>query len=111
MSLSYFAELVKLGAQMTKWIGKEVTIEFNLAMHGVYYLEPREEDSEWFKELVRLDVWKKTIASVDDSIDLADRMVLLSGNKMLRIGRTFWFEGVEIKEEDDKVSVSFNWGS
>ena len=110
--VQYLSELVDLGVQMTKWVGKEVTVYFGVANHLRGCLTREQEDAEWFKELKRLDVWKRKIKNaVNDGRDLTQRMVLLSRAPYLETGRTYWFEGVTIKPGEDKVDVWFNWGS
>ena len=109
MGLEYFAELVDLGVQMTKWIGKEVTVNLGVASH--LCIEELENE-DWFKELDRLEVWKRKIKNVEnDGRDLVQRMVLLSSFPFLEMGRTYWFEGVTIKQDKGKVVVWFNWAT
>ena len=99
-----------MAVELTKWVGKEVTVYFGIANHLRGCLTRDQEDSDWFKELKRLDVWKRKITNAEnDGRDLAQRMVLLSRQPYLETGSPC-FEHV-IKQDKDKVDVWFNWGS
>ena len=110
-----------LGIELTKFIGWEVIINFNVWHHLGSWLAPLtscDDEEEWKKvreELRKNDTWKKVIHGPEEICDLVGHIKELRKSKAFTCGRSYYLEGfmksLSNDPRDKTVIFSLNWGS
>ncbi len=111
MDIGTVASAMKLGIVLKDQIGKTLTINFGVIDH-LNLLEDDSEDAEILSGLEPWDTLTKKLLLTDDLEEVLERL-----NKLYKvvtnfgIGRSFYFEGFEMKKGNDHVTVDLCWGS
>jgi hypothetical protein len=111
MQIGTVSSAMKLGIVLKDQIGKTLTINFGVIDH-FGYLDCEEEDAKILSGLEPYDTLTKKLLLTDDLEEVLGRLdKLYTLVTTLKIQRSFYFEGFEMKSGNDHVTVTLCWGS
>jgi hypothetical protein len=111
MQIGTVASAMKLGIVLKDQIGKTLTINFGVIDH-FGYLDCEEEDAKILSGLEPYDTLTKKLLLTDDLEEVLGRLDKLYALVVnFGIGRSFYFEGFQMKVGNDNVAVTLLWGS
>jgi len=111
MEIATARSAMKLGMVLKDQIGKTLTINFGVIDH-LDLLEDDSEDAQILSGLEPWDTLTKKLLLTDDLEEVLERMdKLWTVVTNFACGRSFYFEGFQMKSGNDHVTVDLCWGS
>ena len=112
MQIGTVASAMKLGIVLKDQIGKTLTINFGVIDQLGCLDEDDSEDAQILSGLEPWDTLTKKLLLTDDLEEVLGRLDKLYALVVnFGIGRSFYFEGFQMKVGGDTVAVTLLWGS